>query len=319
MHDRLMTRRNVILADLVCAAGLGAVGWMQFGPLWALGGVGAGLLAPTLAYATYAGFFMPQPVALVARGRHDEALRILRRHERELRQMAAALPSQFRDHLAVHLAVRAYALHKLHHDDEALRSSDECVAIYQALAADRPARYAPELSGALGTRSCVLAALDRPADAIAAIEPAIRMYRNLAIGQPEKYLPRLAEALTDLAEWLADVGKSPEALTAAHEATGIYWHKLPGPELPAPAARAALLEGRLLCQQADYHQAAKMLARGWSLAQSQQKEEEQQKEKEDALAAAAMALNTVYHADPGDFATVWCAETGFEPPGWLKS
>lgn len=310
MHDRLVTRRNAILAELSCGAGLCAVGWLLFGPLWAIGGLVAGLLAPMLAYATYTGLFLPQPVTLVARGRHQDALRILRRYEREVRQMAVALPSQFRDHLARHLAVQAYALHKLHEDDQALQCADECVAIYQALAAERPAKYAPELSGAVGTRSCVLAALDRQAEAAAAIEPAIRMYRNLAISQSGKYLPRLAEALTDMAEWLADIGKNPQALTAAHEATGIYWHKLPGPGLPAAAARAALLEGRLLCQQADHHGAVKLLARGWTLAQSQQQE--------DALAAAASALEAAYHADPGDFTVVWHAETGSEPPSWLN-
>ena len=119
----------------------------------------------------------------------------------------------------------------------------------------------------------------------------------------------LAEALTCKATWLTDIHQDSQALAAAHEATGIYWHRLPRPELPPDAAQAALLEGQLLGKQQRHHDAAVMLARGWQLATSQHQH--------NALATATSALKAACRADPDNFTAVWHAETGTQPPEWL--
>jgi tetratricopeptide (TPR) repeat protein len=311
MLDVLLTRRNLILASSACAVALGAAAWLLLGPLWAIAGVLAGLFVPPVVYGVGTTYFSPSPAALLAKGRPEDALSLIQREEASSRRTARAWPGQFREMLAYNLIVKSDALHALHRDRQALGSADEGVAIYQALASDKPAKYSPYLSRAIDTRSRALAGLGRQAEAIAAIETAIRMFRSLAVDEPDEYLPVLAEALTCMAEWLADIDNDADALTAAREATSIYWHKLPGPELPVYAARAALLAGRLLCRQARYHEAASLLARGWNLATSQQQRY--------ALSTAAPALKTVYHVNPDDFTTVWHAETGSKPPDWLTS
>ncbi len=311
MLDALLTRRNLILASSGCAVALGAAAWLLLGPRWAIAGVLAGPFVPPIIYAVGITYLSPSPAALLAKGRPEDALRLIQREEASSRRTARAWPGQFREMLAYNLTVKSDALHALHRDRQALSSADESVAIYQALASDRPAKYSPYLSRAIDTRSRALAGLGRQAEAIAAIETAIRMFRNLAVAEPGEYLPVLAEALTCMAEWLADIDNDADALTAACEATDIYWHKLPGPELPAYAARAALLGGRLLCRQARYREAAGLLARGWNLATS--------KQQHDALSTATPALKTAYRANPDDFTTVWKAETGSKPPGWLTT
>lgn len=310
MRHGILTRRNIILADATCAAALGTSGWLLLGPLWSIAGLVLGLMTPTVVVGVALGL-MPGGDALLAKGRPEDALRRLRRDEPQARKLARAWPGQWRDFLAQNLAVQAYALQELHRDAQALRAADEAVAICQELAAEKPARYSRMLSHVIDARAHVLAGLGRLAEAIDAHETAIRLFRNLAIAAPGKYLPVLAEALTCTAEWLADVDKNSEALTTAHEATAIYWHNLPGPDLPLLAARAALLEGRLLCQQGRYHEAARMLSRGWTLAARQ--------DQQDAISSANPALKTTYQADPDDFANIWHAETASAPPGWLTS
>lgn len=303
-----LTRRKVITASVASAVGFGAAGWLVLGPLWTILGVAAGCLIPPVAIGLALEFLAPSPEKLIAKGRPEEALKRVRLLEGEARWMASKTPS-FRDIHANQLIVQSAALHALHRDDEALRSADEGVAIYQTLAAEKPAKFLPNLSGAIDTRSRLLAGLGRQAEAIQAIEIAIRMFRNLAIAKPGEFLPALAEALTCMAEWLAEIDKTTEAVTAAHEAADIYWHKMHGLNLPTYAARAALLEGRLLCQQFCYQEAARPLARGWTLATTQQQS--------DLLRAATPVLRTAYRANPTAFEAVWHAEIGSPLPEWI--
>jgi tetratricopeptide (TPR) repeat protein len=209
------------------------------------------------------------------------------------------------------LIVKSDALHALSRYGQALRAADEGVTIYQALTADNPAKYLPFLSRAIDTRSRALAGLGRQAEAIQAVETAVGMFRKLVVTEPGKYLPVLAEALTCMAEWLADIDKNTEALAAAQEAVGIFWHNMPASDLPAYAARAALLEGRLLCQQGSFQEAARSLARGWKLAVSQQQS--------GALSTATSALRMAHRASPDDFAAIWHGETNSRPPDWLTT
>jgi hypothetical protein len=134
--------------------------------------------------------------------------------------------------LAHDLLVKADALHALRHDDQALRSADEGVAIYQSLAADNPAKYAPNLARAIYTQSHRMASVGQPAEAISAIQTTIRLFRNLAITEPDENLPLAAQALSCVAGWLADTDDDTDALAAAHEAASIYWRKPPADELP---------------------------------------------------------------------------------------
>jgi tetratricopeptide (TPR) repeat protein len=311
VRDMRALRRNITLATVLCVVALGTSGWLLLGPLWAIAGVAVGYILPAVVYAVSISYFSPSPVTLIATGRPEDALRRLQREETSSRRLARAWPSQFRNVLAYDLIVKSDALHALHRDAQALRSADEGVAIYQTLTSDKPAKYLPYLSRAIDTRSRALACLGRQAEAIQAIETAIRIFRDLAIAGPGEYLPVLAEALACKAEWLADIDMNTEAMAAAHEAVGIYWHKTPGGDLPAYAAQSALLEGRLLCQQGRYQEATRPLARGWTLATTQQQH--------DLLGTGTPALKAAYRANPEDFTTIWHAETGSRPPGWLTA
>jgi tetratricopeptide (TPR) repeat protein len=309
MQDTRTLRRRLILAMVVSVAALGAGGWLVLGPLWAIAGVAVGYVLPAVVMGVGSTYFSPSPVALISQGQPEDALRQLQRGEASSRRLAKNWPSQFREMLAYNLIVKSDALHALHRYGQALHSADEGVTIYQALTADNPAKYLPYLSRAIDTRSRALAGLGRQAEAIEAIETAVRMFRKLVVPEPGEYLPVLAEALTCMAEWLSDIDKNTEALAATQEAVGIFWHKMPSSDMPVYAARAALLEGRLLCQQGNYHDAARSLARGWKLATSQQQS--------GALSTATPALRMAYRASPDDFAAIWHGETNSRPPDWL--
>ena len=169
MLETLLTRRNTILAEMAGAVGLGTTGWLLLGPLWAIAGAVAGYFIPLIvfavAYMVVTVFMTPQPVALIAKGKPEDALRRLRREEVSARRLARAWPGQFREMLAYHLVVRSDALHALHRDRQALGSADEGIAIYQALASDKPAKYSPYLSRAIIpglVRWRVLAGMLRP-------------------------------------------------------------------------------------------------------------------------------------------------------------
>ena len=302
------TRGKQILIMAGGAIGFGAVGWLVLGPLWTIAGAAAGAVIAWIGTVIVWALASRDPAILLNQDKPDEALARLRSQIPEIRTLARIWPSQFRDVLASRLILQSDALHAHRLNTAALRSAEEAVGIYQNLAAARPGKYGPDLADALDSQSRLLAAEGCQAEAVAAIETAARLYRNLAAADPGKYLPVLAEALTCQAGWLDDIDDSL-ALAAASEATSIYWHKLPWPEIPSCAALAALLEGQLLCRQARYHEAARMLARGWHVAASQ--------DQRDALGDATPALQAAYAANPDDFAHVWHAETGAEPPNWL--
>lgn len=309
MWNKLFTRRSLNVIAAAGAVGFGAAGWLLLSPLWAIVGVVAGPFLALVMFAVVVTFTLPDATTLVNQHEPYQALKQLQYDIRSSRRLAKVWPSQWRDALANNLITQSDALHALSQDVHALRSCDEAVAIYHALAAEKPGKYGSDLAGALDRQSRLLAGAGRQADAIAAIDTAVRLYRNLAAAEPGTYLPALAEALTCMATWLTDIGRDTDALAAAHEATRIYWHRLPWPELPPYAARAALLEGQLLSKQERHHDAAAMLARGWHLAASQ--------EQQSALSSATPALKTTYYADPDDFAAVWQAETSTKPPDWL--
>jgi hypothetical protein len=311
MLDTRTLRRGLRVATAVSAVALGCAGWLLFGPLWAIAGLAAGYVCPLIIYGAGTALLSPSPVALISTGRPEDALRRLEREEASSRRMARLWPGQFQDVLAYNMIAKADALHALHRYAHALRSADEGVAIYQALASDKPAKYLSYLSRAIDTRSRALAGLGRQAEAIQAIETAIRMFRDLAAAEPGRYLPVIAAAQTCMAEWLADIELGTEALAAAREAADIYWHKVATTDLPAYAARAALLEGRLLCRESRYNEAVRPLARGWTLAASQQLR--------DVLGTAGPVMRTAYRHSPDDFRATWHAQTGSMPPDWLTA
>jgi tetratricopeptide (TPR) repeat protein len=287
----------------------GAAGWLLLGPLWTIAGVVAGPPLALVAYATLRTFTTPDPVTLLKNSEPHLALARLQQQLPSWRSMARKWPSQFREPLADYLLVQAEALLALNRAAEALDPAAEAVTVYQVLAAERPRKFAPGLADALDRQARVLAASGSQAEAIAAAGVAVRLYRNLAAAAPGKYLPVLASSLTSQATWLSEIDLVSQALAAASEAARICQDQLPRDEVPACAARVLLLEGRLLAGLGRYREAARPLARGWQLAASQ--------DGQDLLTAAAAALRAAYHADQVFFRTVWRAETGGEPPGWL--
>jgi hypothetical protein len=319
-----MTRVKLFVASAVSAVAFGAAAWLLFGPMWTITGALVGPLIVVLVVAVVHMYATPGAATLLTNDQPDEAVALLRGEMASWRTLARIWPSQFRDALASRLIVQSGALQAMNRDEEALRTANEAVAIYQDLAAERPGKYSPDLADALDHQSRLLAADDRQAEALAAIRVAVRLYRNLASADPARYLPALAECLTCEAGWLADIELSGEALAAVHEATDICQDKLPWQQLPSCAARAMLLEGELLCGQARYRDAARLLAKGWRLAADQQAADQQAADQQAAdqrglLRDAAPAIKTAYRADPDHFATVWQAETGAEPPDWLSA
>lgn len=304
-----MTRVKLLVASAVSAVAFGAAARLLFGPMWTITGALVGPLIVVLVVAVVHMYATPDAATLLNNDQPDEAVALLRGEMASWRTLARIWPSQFRNALANRLIVQSGALQAMNRDEEALRTANEAVAIYQDLAAERPGKYSPDLADALDHQSRLLAADDRQAEALAAMAVAVRLYRNLASADPARYLPALAECLTCEAGWLAEIDLSGEALVVVHEATDICQDKLPWQQLPSCAARAMLLEGELLCGQARYRDAARLLAKGWRLAADQQ----------DLLRDAAPAIKTAYRADPDHFATVWHAETGAEPPDWLST
>jgi tetratricopeptide (TPR) repeat protein len=289
----------------------GAAAWLLLGPRWAIAGVLAGpvvVIAGLVAIRTFTG---PNSAALLGSNQPAEAIAKLSGEMPGWRTLARIWPGQFRNALASRLMIKSGALQAAHLDDEALQIADEAIAIYQDLAAERPGKYGPDLADALDHQSRLLAADDRLAEALAAIGVAVRLYRNLAAADPVRYLPALAKSLTCQAGWLAEIELPADALAAVHEATGICQDKLPWPQVPSCAPRAALLEGELLCGQDRYREAARILAQGWTMAAARQLD--------DLLRGSVPSIRAAYRADPGHFTTVWHAETGHEPPDWLTN
>jgi hypothetical protein len=304
-----LTRGTLNALLVVAAVMLGAAAWLLLGPRWAIAGVIAGpllLVAGVVCIRLSSG---PDPAVLLRNDHPAEPITPVRGEMPGLRTLARIWPGQFRDALASRLMVRSGALQAAHLDAEALQTAEEAVAIYQDLAAERPGKYGPDLADALDHQSRLLAADDRLAEALAAIAVAIRLYRNAAAADPARYLPALAESLACQAGWLTEIELPAEALTAIREANRICQDRLPWPQVPLCAARAALLEGELLCGQDRYREAARPLAQGWAMAVA--------RELHELLRDAVPAIKAAYRADPRHFAAEWHAETGSDPPGWL--
>jgi hypothetical protein len=305
-----LTRGKLIAVAATAAVALGAAAWLLLGPVWAIAGVLVGPPIAVIVLAVVRVFTVTDAATLLRNDKPDEAIARLCSEMRNWRTLARIWPSQFRDALANRLIVQSGALQAVNRDEEALQTADEAVAIYQDLAAERPGKYGPDLADALDHQARLLAADDRQAEALAAMAVAVRLYRNLAAAEPATYLPVLAECLTCEAGWLAEIDLPGDALAAVHEATGICQDKLPWQHVPSCAARALLLEGRLLCGQARYREAARLLAKGWRLAVGRNLVH--------ARRDATPAIRAAYSADPDHFCAAWRAETGAEPPDWLS-
>jgi hypothetical protein len=304
-----LTRGKLIAILAVGAVACGAVAWQLLGPQWTVAGVLAGPVIAVAGLVVVRSFTTPDAATLLRHEKPAEAIAQLSGELPGLRTLARIWPGQFRDALASRLVLQSGALQAAHRDEEALRTVEEAVAIYQDLAAGRPGKYSADLADALDHQSHLLAGDDRLAEALTAIRVAVRLYRNLAAADPGTYLPALAEGLTREAGWLTDLDLTGDALTAVHEATGICQDKLPWRQVPSCAPRAMLLEGELLCGQARYREAARLLATGWSMAGAEHLHS--------LLRDAAPAVMAAYRADPDHFTAVWRAETGDELPGWL--
>jgi hypothetical protein len=288
-----LTRGKLIAILAVGAVACGAVAWQLLGPQWTVAGVLAGPVIAVAGLVVVRSFTTPDAATLLRHEKPAEAIA----------QLSGELPGLRT------LVLQSGALQAAHRDEEALRTVEEAVAIYQDLAAGRPGKYGADLADALDHQSHLLAGDDRLAEALTAIRVAVRLYRNLAAADPGTYLPALAEGLTREAGWLTDLDLTGDALTAVHEATGICQDRLPWRQVPSCAPRAMLLEGELLCGQARYREAARLLATGWSMAGAEHLHS--------LLRDAAPAVMAAYRADPDHFTAVWRAETGDELPGWL--
>ena len=305
-----LTRGTLNALFVVAAVMFGAAAWLLVGPRWAIAGAFAGPVVVVAGVVVARALTtVTASAALLGNSPPAEVLARLGGEMPGWRTLARIWPGQFRDALASRLMVRSGAFQAAHLDEEALQTVEEAVAIYQDLAAERPGKYAPDLADALDHQSRLLAADGRLAEALTAIGVAVRLYRNVAAADPALYLPALAESLTCQAGWLTEIELPGDALAAVHEANAICRDKLPWPQVPPCAPRAALLEGELLCGQDRHREAARLLAQGWAMAAARQLD--------DLLREATPAVRAAYRTDPGHFAAVWHAETGADPPDWL--
>lgn len=308
MLDVPTLRRRARLATGASAIAGGGAAWLALGPLWAAPGM---VVAGVLAVAGWALIMVHRPDAmtLLERGRPQDALTTVERLEPQHRLAARKWGGWWSGMLADALLEKSAVLHALNRDREALQAAAESVNLYRALASDQHAKYAGHLARALSVQAGRLAGTGELAGAIASAQTAVRLLRELARAEPGEHREALARVLTCLAGWLEDIDMDGDALAAAHEAAGLYW-AVPDPAgLGVHAARAALREGRLLCREARYAEAAVPLARGWLVAS--------RLDQQDELAAAVPALRAACRALAADLATVWRAETGSALPGWL--
>jgi tetratricopeptide (TPR) repeat protein len=308
-------RRELTRGQVSVIAGAGAVvfglaGGLGLGPLWAIAGVLAGPPIAFVAAVVIVAFAATDPATSLRDDEPERAIAQLHQDMPGWRRMARIWPGQFRDTLANRLVVLSAALQAVHRDAEALGAVEEAVALYQDLAAARPGKFALSLADALERQALLLAAAGRQPETAAAMTVAVRLYRNLALTDPGTYLRVLARCLITVAEWLSGIDHGSEALEAANEAVSIYLDRLPADGLPPRAAQALLCEGRLLCGQARYGEAARPLAKGWQLAASHHRP--------DLLQLAIPAVKAAYRADKDSFLIAWRTETGDQQlPSWL--
>lgn len=307
---KMPTRGQARITLVVVTGATGAAGWLLLGPLGVVIGVVAGPLVATVAWAVLVAFAVPDPSDHMADHEPYLALQKAREHLPFWRKLARWWPGQFLEPLAIARLEEAEALLALGRRRQALRPAAEAVAVYQDLAARKPRKFEAGLADALDCQAQLLAAAGSQAEAAASAWTAARLYRNLAASAPGKYLPALAESLTCQAAWLSEVGADRAALEAAAEAADICQDRLPLDDQPRCAARALLLQGRLLAGQARYREAVGSLARGWQLAAGRGQEK-------DLLASAAQALRAAYRAEPAAVRDVWRIAVGGEPPDWL--
>jgi hypothetical protein len=307
---KMPTSRQARIMVVVVTCAVGATGWLLLGPLGAVIGVAAGALVAFVALGTFIAFAVPSASDHLASHEPYLGWRKAKYDLRSWRSLARWWPGQFLEPVAVTLLVEAEALLALGRRSQALGPAAEAVAIYQDLAARKPRKFDAALAGALDRQAHLLAAAGSPVEAAASAAKAARLYRDLAVPAPGKYLPALAESLTRQATWMSEAGQDRAALEAAAEAAGICQDRLPLDEQPRCAARALLLQGRLLSGQARYQEAASPLARGWQLAASRGLDE-------DLLASAAQALRAAYRAERAAVRDAWRIAAGSEPPEWL--
>jgi len=147
-------------------------------------------------------------VSLFLQGRPVDALISEQEVVTIYRRLAETHPGRYREELAGSLRSLGTYCSASGHTDEAIRVTQEAVAIYRTL--DAPSGLALSLSN-LGH---YLASSGRPAEAVTAVREAAAIYRSLAETHPGRYRDDLAGSLHRLGAYLLESSLPAEALTA---------------------------------------------------------------------------------------------------------
>jgi tetratricopeptide (TPR) repeat protein len=209
----------------VGAALFGGLGWL-LGPLWAIAGILAGLVAGVWALLFMFTRGKPDPELLLRSGRPQEAYRHLQYEISFAREQVVKRPV-LREVFAIRLETMSQILHALGNEPKALESITEAVAVYTDLSVKRNDRHTISLARTLLHQAAMLANMGRHGEALAAIDPALRIYRRLAVKDRNAYLPSLAAALTSQADALGHLDRITEARAAIAEAELISTDMLP--------------------------------------------------------------------------------------------
>ena len=155
-------------------------------------------------------------------GRSAEALPLAEQAVVMYRELAAAMPDQYRPHLADSLTNLGIRFWELGRPADALSVTEQAVAMYRELAAALPDQYRPDLAQSLSNLAGWFSELGRPADGLPVIVEAVMIRRELAAAMPDRYRPDLANSQLNLGITLSDLGRPSEALLAAQQAVAIY-------------------------------------------------------------------------------------------------
>jgi tetratricopeptide (TPR) repeat protein len=132
------------------------------------------------------------------------------------------IPPEAEEERAPVLGMLGFALSTLGLREEALKATEEAVAIYRKLSEQNPQAFLPYLAGSLNNLGLSLSELGLREEALKATEEAVKIRRKLSEQNPQAFLPDLASSLNNLGLSLSELGLREEALKATEEAVAIY-------------------------------------------------------------------------------------------------
>jgi tetratricopeptide (TPR) repeat protein len=127
------------------------------------------------------------------------------------------IPPEAEEERAPVLGMLGFALSTLGLREEALKATEEAVAIYRKLSEQNPQAFLPYLATSLNNLGLSLSELGRREEALKATEEAVKIRRKLSELNPQAFLPDLARSLGAHGSVLHGLGRHAEAAAAFAE------------------------------------------------------------------------------------------------------